>query len=165
MTKDHEKTLRKLRDKLIKARQKGDLITTLRLQKEIESQCQLYITEERMSLKDAMKGYSREEQDEATAMVIYAIATADILCGATIDIENSFRRRFGLDALPILGKLRGIIDELRKVVKTIDDVGSGVFSQKYADMVESIETRYEATMKNYIYNEVMKWCKRKDGNA
>lgn len=161
MLKEQDKTLRKLTERISKASSQGDLITAVRLQHERERLIAEYGEEQRMSLKKALEGYTQEEKDEATAMVVYCIATADLLYGATLDVENKFRKRFGLDALPILEKMRDIVEELRKIVKTIDDVKRPIFSEKYADMVEAIETKYEATMKNFIYREVMKDALRK----
>lgn len=161
MNHAQQKTLRKIDEAIAKAYRKGDLIGMVRLQQDRERLAVEYAEEQRMSLKAAMEGYTREEKDEATAMIVYCIATADLLYGATLDIESKFRKRFGLDALPMLGKMRDIVEELRKIVKTIDDVKRPIFSEKYADMVDAIETKYEATMKNFIYREVMKDALRK----
>lgn len=161
MNNEQQKVLRKIDEAICKARLKGDLIGMMRLKQDRERLVAEFGEEQRISLKAAMEGYTREEKDEATAMIIYCIATADLLYGATLDIENKFRKRFGLDALPMLGKMRDIVEELRKIVKTIDDVKSPIFSEKYADMVEAIEVKYEATMKNFIYREVMKEALKK----
>lgn len=161
MTTTQQKTLRKIDEAIAKAYRKGDLITMTRLRQDRERMVAEFGEEQRVTLKKAMDGYTREEKDEATAMIVYCVATADILYGITQDIESQFRRRFGLDALPMLKDMRDIVDRLSKIVKTIDDVKSPIFSEKYADMVEAVELKYASTMKNFIYREVMRHCKAK----
>lgn len=157
--------LQRMEKGLLKAREKGDMLTVVRIKQDIDRIHEMRLAQERLTMKEALKDYNREDLNEATAMVIYAIVTADILCGATMDLEEVMRKRFDIDGLPVFDKLRNITAELQKVVRTIDNVGSGVLSERYADMVSEIETRYSATMKNYIYNEVMKWSRKGTGNA
>jgi hypothetical protein len=55
--------------------------------------------------------------------------------------------------------LRNVVKKLQRTVQTIDDVGSELFSYNYADVVDAIETKVNATIKNYIYNEIQRSAK------
>lgn len=113
------------------------------------------------TLYDCIADRPLEERREATTRVIYAIATADLLYSATMDVEEYLRKEFGIADIPLMEHLRGIVEQLRKVVKSIDDVGSGMFSEHYAEVVDEIETKYESTMKNYILNRLLKAARTK----
>ena len=161
MTRQQRNSLKRLDEKIAKAKANNDFIKVLKLTSERNKLFQLEVVETRVTLKEALSKYTPEERRKATAEVIYAVATADLLYGATMDVEETLKKQFGIDGLPLMVELRNIVKKLAAVVKTIDDVGIMSFSLNYADVVTDIETKYEATMKNYIHNEIMKASNKK----
>lgn len=158
------KQLKRLDEKIATAHKKGDYLSEIKLKQERERLLQLSIVKERTTLLDCIRDRSPEERREATTRVIYAIATADLLYGATMEVEEYLRKEFGIVDIPIMDHMRGIVEQLRKIVKSIDDVGSEMFSEHYAEVVDEIETKYEATMKNYILNRLLKASKAQEGD-
>lgn len=161
MNRQQKKALERIDKKITKAKKEQDLPKVIYLTQERNKIFELQRVETRMTLKEALNQYTPEERREATVEIIYAVAIADLLYGATMDIEGTLRKRFGIDGVPIMGELRNLVRKLASIVKTIDDVGIMEFSLNYADIVNSIETKYEATMKNYIHNEIIKASKGK----
>jgi hypothetical protein len=160
MNRDQKKALKRIDDKIAKAKERGNYIETVRWMQEREKLFALERTEVRTTLKEALKDHTPEERREATVEVIYAVAVADLLYGATMDVESTLRKKFGIGGLPMMEELRSIVKKLQQTVKTIDDVGSQLFSYNYAEIVEGIETKVEATIKNYIHNEIQRSAKR-----
>lgn len=159
MDRQLRKQIAKIDEKIAKAKASNNLFKVMQLTAEKNKLLEPQIIEQRMTLKQALESYSQEERNEATAEVIYAVATADLLYGATMAVEETLRKKFGI-GLPMLEEMRDIVKRLWGIVKTIDDVGSEIFSCSYADIVTEVETKYEATMMNYIYNEIMKYTKQ-----
>lgn len=153
--------LRQIDDKIRQARARRDFIAELKLRQERAAIIKEAKEKERTTLKDCMEGFTVEEQNQATLRVIYCIAIADLLYGATMDVAEFMKRRFDIDELPLLDEMRMIVKKLHGIVKTIDDVGCDYFSDNYADVVDEVETRYEATMKNYIFNRLLKSAREK----
>lgn len=144
-------------------RRKADYVGVIKYQQELnrlkqEANRLKQAEQERIqtTLLDCLSDRTLEERNEATTRVIYAIATADLLYGATMEVEEYLRKEFGIVDIPLMDHLRDIVEQLRKVVKSIDDVGCAIFSEHYADVVDEVETKYEATMKNYILNRLLK---------
>jgi hypothetical protein len=112
-------------------------------------------TEVRMTLKDAMAEYSVEDRREMTVEVITAVAVADMLNSVAIDVEDKLRR-FGISGVPMMEELRKVSKKLAEVVRTIENVGNGVFTENYMDVVDNAEIHLMATLKNYVRNELQK---------
>lgn len=161
MNRQQRKALERLDEKIAKAKASNNLFKLIQLTTERNKLLEMQRVETRMTLKEALSNYTPEERREATVEIIYAVAIADLLYGATMDIECTLKKRFGIDGIPMMGELRAIVKKLASVVKTIDNVGIMDFSLNYANIVETIETKYEATMKNYIHNEIIKSSKGK----
>lgn len=156
MTKEQKRALRRIDDKIDKAKAARNMVKVMQLAAERRQILEQRRTEERMTMQEALKDYTPKERHEATTEVIYAVATADILYGAVMDVESRMRNKYGIDELPICKRLKQLVQELHNIVKTIDDTGSDYFSSYYADVVYEIETKYEMTLKNFIYNEIQK---------
>lgn len=154
-----QKEIKRLDAKIAEAQRKGDFVSMIKLSQERERLAKLQREQRRTTLLDCIRDHTPDERREATTRLIYAIAIADMLYGATMEIEEYLRDKFGIVDTPIMGELRSIVKQLHKVVKSIDDVGSEMFSEHYADVVEEIETKYEATMRNYILNRLLKASK------
>lgn len=108
-----------------------------------------------MTLKDAMAEYSVEDRREMTVEVITAVAVADMLNSVAIDVEDKLRR-FGISGVPMMEELRKVSKKLAEVVRTIENVGNGVFTENYMDVVDNAEIHLMATLKNYVRNELQK---------
>ena len=159
MDRQLRKQIAKIDEKIAKAKASNNLFKVIQLAAERNKLLEPQVIEQRMTLKQALESYSQEERNKATAEVIYAVSTADLLYSATMTIEENFRKKFGI-GLPMLEEMRDIVKRLWKIVKSIDEVGNEIFSYSYADIVTEIETKYEATMMNYIHNEIMKYTKQ-----
>lgn len=166
MTKSKEQRKREdaiamLKDKIHFCNRRGDYVGVIKFKQQLDRILQSAQEEERTTLLNCIADRTPEERREATTRVIYAIATADLLYGATMEIEEYLRKEFGIVDIPLMEHLRDIVERLRKVVKSIDDVGSAIFSEHYMEVVDEIETKYEATMKNYILNRLLKAARSK----
>lgn len=159
MDRQLQKQIAKIDEKIAKAKASNNLFKVMQLTAERNKLLQPQIIEQRTTLKQALSSYSQEERNKATAEVIYTVATADLLYSATMTVEETLRKKFGI-GLPMLEEMRDIVKRLCSIVKTIDSVGNEIFSYSYADIVTEVETKYEATMMNYIYNEIMKYTKQ-----
>ena len=156
MNRQQTRELARLEEKIAKCKASNDYIRLSQLTTERDRIIEAMKSRQQITLKDAMEKYTPEERREATMQVIYAVAVADILHSATMDVEQTLKKRFGIAGLPMMEELRDVVRRLGEVVKTIDKVGMMSFSVNYADVVEEIEMKCEKTMKNYIYNEMMK---------
>lgn len=159
MDRQLRKQIAKIDEKIAKAKASNNLFKVIQLTNERNKLLEPKVIEQRMTLKQALESYSQEERNKATAEVIYTVATADLLYSATMTVEETLRKKFGI-GLPMLEDMRDIVKRLWGVVKTIDAVGNEIFSCSYADIVTEVETKYEATMMNYIHNEIMKYIKQ-----
>lgn len=159
MDRQLRKQIAKIDEKIAKAKASNNLFKVIQLTAEKNKLLEPKVIEQRMTLKQALESYSQEERNKATAEVIYTVATADLLYSATMTVEETLRKKFGI-GLPMLEDMRDIVKRLWNVVKTIDAVGNEIFSCSYADIVTEVETKYEATMMNYIHNEIMKYTKQ-----
>ena len=159
MDRQLRKQIAKIDEKIAKAKASNNLFKVIQLTNERNKLLEPKVIEQRMTLKQALESYSQEERNKATAEVIYTVATADLLYSATMTVEETLRKKFGI-GLPMLEEMRDIVKRLWNVVKTIDAVGNEIFSCSYADVVTEVETKYEATMMNYIHNEIMKYTKQ-----
>ena len=159
MDRQLRKQIAKIDEKIAKAKASNNLFKVIQLTNERNKLLEPKVIEQRMTLKQALESYSQEERNKATAEVIYTVATADLLYSATMTVEETLRKKFGI-GLPMLEDMRDIVKRLWSVVKTIDAVGNEIFSCSYADIVTEVETKYEATMKNYIHNEIIKYTKQ-----
>lgn len=159
MDRQLQKQIARIDEKIAKAKASNNLFKVIQLTKERNKLLEPQVIEQRMTLKQALKSYSQEERNKATAEVIYTVATADLLYSATMTVEETLRKKFGI-GLPMLEEMRDIVKRLWGIVKTIDAVGNEIFSCSYADIVTEVETKYEATMMNYIRNEIMKYTKQ-----
>ena len=159
MDRQLRKQIAKIDEKIAKAKTSNNLFKVVQLTAERNKLLEPQVTEQRMTLKQALESYSEEERNKATAEVIYAVATADLLYSATMTVEETLGKKFGI-GLPMLDEMRDIVKRLWGIVKTIDAVGNEMFSYSYADIVTEVETKYEATMMNYIRNEIMKYTKQ-----
>lgn len=161
MNRQQQKVLKHLDEKIAKAKASNNLFKVMQLTQERNQLLKAEKEETRTTLKEALEkaGYTAEERREATVEIIYAVATADLLYGATLEVESNLRKRFGITSIPMLEEMRAIVKKLAAIVKSIDDVGSELFSSNYADIVTDIELRYEATLKNFIHSEIIKSSK------
>lgn len=161
MNRQQQKAVKRLDEKIAKAKASNNIIKVMQLTAEREKLFEAEKTEQRTTLKEALirAGFSEQDRREATVEIIYAVATADLLYGATMEVEGNLRKKFGIQSVPVLDEMRAIVKRLWAIVKSIDDVGSELFSSNYADIVTDIETKYEATLKNYIHNEIIKSSK------
>lgn len=156
------KEIKQLEKKIVEATLKGDYMAQFKYKGKLNAILKAEQEHTRTTLLDCIADRTPEERREATTRVIYAIATADLLYGATMDVEEYLRKEFGIVDIPIMEHLRDIVKQLHKVVKSIDDVGSGIFSDRYMEIVDEIETKYDATMRNYILNRLLKASKQKN---
>ena len=159
MDRQLRKQIAKIDEKIAKAKASNNFFKVIQLTTERNKLLEPQVIEQRMTLKQALESYSQEERNKATAEVIYTVATADLLHSATMTVEETLRKKFGI-GLPMLEDMRDIVKRLWGIVKTIDAVGNEIFSYSYADIVTEVETKYEATMMNYIHNEIMKYTKQ-----
>lgn len=159
MDRQLRKQIAKIDEKIAKAKVSNNLFKVIQLTNERNKLLEPKVIEQRMTLKQALESYSEEERNKATVEVIYTVATADLLYSATMAVEETLRKKFGI-GLPMLEDMRDIVKRLWGIVKTIDAVGNEIFSCSYADIVTEVETKYEATMMNYIRNEIMKYTKQ-----
>lgn len=159
MDRQLRKQIAKIDEKIAKAKASNNLFKVIQLTNERNKLLEPKVIEQRMTLKQALESYSQEERNKATAEVIYTVATADLLYSATMTVEETLRKKFGI-GLPMLEDMRDIVKRLCGVVKTIDAVGNEIFSCSYADIVTEVETKYEAMMMNYIHSEIMKYTKQ-----
>lgn len=156
MNPQEKKQLKRIDAKIAEAKRKGDYVTQIKLMQERKRMTELHVVKVQTTLRQLLKDYTQEERQEATTRIVYAIAIADMLYGATMEVEESLRNKFNIAGVNVLDELRGVVKRLHKVVKSIDDLGSEVFSDHYMEIVDEIETKYEATMKNFIFNRLMK---------
>lgn len=161
MNRQQQKALERIDKKISTAKASNNLFKVIQLTQERNKIVNLQRTEVKMSLYKALEQYTPEERRRATVEIIYAVATADLLYGITIDVHDTLKKCFGIDGIPMLEELRTIVKKLAAIVKTIDDVGIMDFSLNYADIVDKIETKYGTTMKNYIHNEIIKSSKNR----
>lgn len=152
MTKQQRRQLDSLDRKITEARRRNDHIGFSRYMSQKRRLEEAIEDDRKKSLLECLEGYTSEERKEATTRVIYCIAIADMLYGATMEVDQFLKKRFGIFETSVLVEMRKIVERLRLIVKSIDDVGSGIFSEYYAEMVDEVETKYECTMKNYILN-------------
>lgn len=162
MDRLQKRKMDKLTQKIEEEKRKGNFLQALQLHQELDALLRTEKTEIRMTLKDAMKDYSAEDRREMTTQVIIAIAIADMLNSATMDVESKFRK-FGISGVPMMEELREVSKRLAKAVATIDSIGNELFSENYMDIVDSAETKVMSTLKNYINNELHKLLKRDNG--
>lgn len=156
MNRQMRKELKKLDEKIEKARTNRDYLKEFKLRKEREELTKLHVVKIRSTLLSSLQDYTPEERKEATVRVIYAIATADLLYGAAMEVHEILKKKFGIVELPMMDELKSIVKRLEAVVHNIDAVGSEIFSERYMEIVDAIELKYEATMKNFIWNEFQK---------
>lgn len=160
MNRQQRKAIERIDEKIAKAKASNNIFKIMQLTQERNKLLESQVIEQRLTLREALSNYTQEERNQATAEVIYAVATADLLYSATMTVEETLRKKFGI-GLPMLDEMRDIVKRLKDIVVTIDKVGSEMFSYSYADIVTEVETKYEATMLNYIRNEIMKYTNNK----
>lgn len=160
MNRQQRKALERIDEKIAKAKASNNLFKVMQLTQERKKLLEPQIVEQRLTLREALSNYTQEERNQATSEVIYAVATADLLYSATMTVEETLRKKFGI-GLPMLDEMRDIVKRLSKLVATIDKVGNEMFSYSYADIVTEVETKYEATMLNYIHNKIIKYTNDK----
>lgn len=65
----------------------------------------------------------------------------------------------------MIEELRNISKKLADVVRTIDNVGNGIFIENYMDVVYDAEIHLMSTLKNYVGNELRKLLPKGGGNG
>lgn len=164
MNRDVKRKLERIDRQIAEAQNKRNYVRQMQLLQQRRQLLAPSRTEERMTLKDAMAEYSVEDRREMTVEVITAVAVADMLNSVTIDVEEKLRK-YGIAGVPMLEELRNISKRLGDVVRTIDNVGDGVFTENYIEVVDDAEIHLLSTLKNYVGNELRKLLPRKGGNG
>lgn len=154
-----ERAKKKLDKKIAEAAAKGDFIRQIRFMKEKQELDKKHIEEVKSSLASCLSDYTDQERREATVEIVYTIALADILSGAIMDVLGLFKKRFDIDEVPMLKKMAQTAKTYQEVVKTIDDIGSEIFSNKYMDIVDEVEMMCNATLKNSIHAIIIRSSK------
>lgn len=155
MERELRRKLERLDRQIDEARRNRNYIRQMQLIRQRQDLLTVKETEVRMTLKDAMAEYSVEDRREMTVEVITAVAVADMLNSVAIDVEDKLRR-FGISGVPMMEELRKVSKKLAEVVRTIENVGNGVFTENYMDVVDNAEIHLMATLKNYVRNELQK---------
>lgn len=155
MERELRRKLERLDRQIDEAQRNHNYVRQMQLIRQRQDLLTVKETEVRMTLKDAMAEYSVEDRREMTVEVITAVAVADMLNSVAIDVEDKLRR-FGISGVPMMEELRKVSKKLAEVVRTIENVGNGVFTENYMDVVDNAEIHLMATLKNYVRNELQK---------
>lgn len=155
MSRDIDKQIEKLNQKILEARSKGQFIKELNLSKDLDHLLELREEPTRTTLREAIANQPREKRMELTSQVIIAVSIADMLVSATMDVESKFRQ-FGINGVPMMEELRDITKRLSKVVSTIDIPGINILSETYCDVADRVEEKVMGTLKEYTYEEMGK---------
>ena len=160
-----EDAIRALREKITFCQRKGDFVGVVKHQKELDALTRSELVKVRTTLLDCIRDHTPEERREVTTRIIYAIAIADILGSAIGDVEFYMRDKFGIVEISLMDDLRKAVALLQRAVKSIDDVGSEFFSENYMNIVDELEMKYEATLKNATLNRLLKAARAKEGDV
>lgn len=152
MNSDLNRAKRKLDKKIKEAAAKGDLVRHAHLLKEKKELEKLELVKVQSTLAECMSDYKPEQRKEATIEVVYTIAIADILSGAIMDVLGLLKSKYGILDIPMLSKMDQIAKYYQEVVKSIDSLGSEIFSYKYMDVVEEVEKLCKTTLKETIHS-------------
>lgn len=155
-----ERAKKKLDKKIAEAAAKGNFAKQAMYMKERADLDKKQLVKLKSSLAECMSDYSDEERREATVEVVYTIAIADILSGAIMDVLELLKKRFDIADIPMLVEMNKIAKYYQKVVKNIDDIGSEIFSNKYMEMVDQVETMCNVTLKNSIHAIIVRNSKK-----
>lgn len=150
------KKKRKLLEKIHDCARRRDFLGEVKYCKELALIEKEERDREKHTIFDCISDRTVEERREVTTRLIYAIALGDMLNNAVMEVEKYFRVNFGIGHTPMLVRLRNLSRQLQEIVKTIDDVGSGVFSERYMDVVDEIEMKFDASLRTYALNRLLK---------
>lgn len=153
MNRELKRKLDNLDRQIDEARRNRNYVKQMQLIRQRKDLLTAKETEVKMTLKDAMAEYPLEDRREMTVEVINAIVVADMLKSVTIDVEKKFKR-FGITSVPMMEELRNVSKKLADVVRTIDNVGNGIFIENYMDVVYDAEIHLMYTLKNYVGKRV-----------
>lgn len=156
MNRQQLRELKRLDEKISKAKTNNDIMRLSRLMAEREKLLSADKKELKMTLKDAMVDYSVEDRREMTVDIVCAVAIADMLWGVTLELNDKFKKKLNLKDTPILTELQEICDRLKRLVKTIDNVNNEVFSTRYMEIVDEIETELNADYKESVFKKFYK---------
>ena len=151
-----EKKRRKLQKKLQEAVLRDDLVKQTHILKELNELNKKKIVEISEPFYHAIKKHPEENRIKAMAKLFECIVVADIDATMAYETISYFRKEFGISDMPILAKLRQIAAQYDDIIKTIDEVGSEVFSFAYMDIVDEAKTKCEAVVSNTVSNIIQK---------
>ena len=153
MTREQRRQLEKLDKRIAEAIRQKNFMRQLELTKERNKLLEPQKFKTRVTLKDMMANYSSDDRIEMTIQVIIAVVISDILLSATMDVESKMKK-FGISGVPMMADLREICRKLAATVRTIDAVGSSIFSENYADVADVVEEKVLDIVKNLVSEEL-----------
>lgn len=153
MTREQRRQLEKLDKRIAEAIRQKNFMRQLELTKERNKLLEPQKVKTRVTLKDMMANYSSDDRIEMTIQVIIAVVISDILLSATMDVESKMKK-FGISGVPMMADLREICRKLAATVRTIDAVGSSIFSENYADVADVVEEKVLDIVKNLVSEEL-----------
>lgn len=155
MKREQQRKIEKLDKKIAEAIRQKNFVRQMELTNERNKLLKPQIIKTRVTLKDMMSNYSPEDKIEMTIQVIIAVVISDILLSATMDVESKMKK-FGISGVPMMSDLREVCKKLSNTVRTIDAVGSRIFSENYMEVADEVEMKVLNMVKNFVSNELHK---------